>query len=744
MTTTTRTDRRRTRWLLSILLTAMVPAWTTICHAATIVVNDMNDLVVAGDGRCTLREAVSNANLFAGGDLTAGDCSPGDPGGDTIRIPPGNYALSLAGTGEDGNASGDLDLLDDLLLAGSGSALTLIDGLALDRVLDAGPGSLAVSVEILEPTLISGSLPGGGDGGGLRVGSNSRVTMLQCNVLGNQAARGGGAFNAGLLHLQDVNMRGNKTLFPDDGGAIYNLGNLEIFGGIISGNTSLRHGAGVYNGADLFIEGTEFSFNSAAASGGCLYNDGFAGVQGASFTVCDAADGGAMFHAAGILSVEGSLFIQNSATGTGGTIASSADFQLLNSEVHGSIAFGDGGAIHHRLGLMEVHHTQISGNLSGGSGGGIWNRGILEAQELQLVGNQGAVSGGGLFNQGTAVLDTSSVDSNFGGDGAGIYNERILIVNESLIAHNQGSNGAGLFTTANSDASLLNSTLSDNHAFDHGGGAYVVGTLRLEFSTVALNEANASPSGGLFNAGDVRAKNTLFQRNSDDCLHLGTFTSFGYNMDLDGSCALTGVGDLSGVNANLGPLQNNGGPTETHELLAPSPAIDSADPLCLDQFGSVVRRDERGVPRPQDGDGNGTQICDRGAFELVLPSGPIPPVPDGIFGSPMQAAPLDPAATELELTWDVLSCPASGYHLLYGDLSTLDTYAVSGSVCGLSTSGTDIWSGAPAGNLWFLLVSDDAALTEGSWGDSSSGPRNGIAPSNECLLVARTNAGTCP
>jgi uncharacterized repeat protein (TIGR01451 family) len=62
-------------------------------------------------------------------------------------------------------------------------------------------------------------------------------------------------------------------------------------------------------------------------------------------------------------------------------------------------------------------------------------------------------------------------------------------------------------------------------------------------------------------------------------------------------------------NLKLGPLLDNGGPTDTHALLAGSAAIDGGESLCPDDpiFPTV---DQRGVPRPS-GD------CDVGAYELV-------------------------------------------------------------------------------------------------------------------------------
>ena len=74
------------------------------------------------DGYCSLRAAVMEANAF--------------PGADTITVPAGNYLFTIAGAGEDGAATGDLDLTDDVTIAGAGT--TIVDGSGLDRVLHAG------------------------------------------------------------------------------------------------------------------------------------------------------------------------------------------------------------------------------------------------------------------------------------------------------------------------------------------------------------------------------------------------------------------------------------------------------------------------------------------------------------------------------------------------------------------------------------------------------------------------------
>ena len=94
----------------------------------------------------------------------------------------------------------------------------------------------------------------------------------------------------------------------------------------------------------------------------------------------------------------------------------------------------------------------------------------------------------------------------------------------------------------------------------------------------------------------------------------GVITSGGYNLSSDDSCALVGPGDIVVTKPFLGLLRDNGGPTWTHALVG-GPAIDTGDD------GLCPPTDQRGVVRPQDGDGDSSARCDIGAYEY---DGPLP------------------------------------------------------------------------------------------------------------------------
>jgi CSLREA domain-containing protein len=72
--------------LLTGIALILTPA--SAAPEATITVNSTADNDTSGDGACTLREAIDNANDDA--DTTGGDCIAGS-GADTIIVPAGTY-----------------------------------------------------------------------------------------------------------------------------------------------------------------------------------------------------------------------------------------------------------------------------------------------------------------------------------------------------------------------------------------------------------------------------------------------------------------------------------------------------------------------------------------------------------------------------------------------------------------------------------------------------------------------------
>jgi len=82
---------------------------------------------------------------------------------------------------------------------------------------------------------------------------------------------------------------------------------------------------------------------------------------------------------------------------------------------------------------------------------------------------------------------------------------------------------------------------------------------------------------------------------------------------------------------------------------------------------------------------------------------------------------------------------------VFGPLGAVSSYSLSGGTCGLGPLGSFVWNDAPLVDLWFVVVSDDADLVEGTWGTDGDGASiAGVTPSGVCGFTTRDNSGICP
>ena len=131
-----------------------------------------------------------------------------------------------------------------------------------------------------------------------------------------------------------------------------------------------------------------------------------------------------------------------------------------------------------------------------------------------------------------------------------------------------------------------------------------------------------------------------------------------------------------------------------------------------------------------------------GAFliEIVPPSA----VPDGgvVPGTPMTAG-RNANGVDIDVTWDVATCVAEDYHLLYGDLSDVSSYGYAGAACGLGTAGQATVA-PPAGDVFWVIVAVDAMGFEGTHGfDGNAAPRPASA-GGLCAVAAQVSGSSCP
>ena len=297
-------------------------------------------------------------------------------------------------------------------------------------------------------------------------------------------------------------------------------------------------------------------------TGGSLVGNGGGISSGATLTISDCAISGNS-----ILTTDG---LQHSGAG----IYNVGTMTIVNSTVNNNQALiggffqPDGGGISNDVGTLTIQNTTISENTVAGSGwgGGVYNVGSLTAINSTIRGNTGSF-GGGISGGGATIINctingNSAMFEGGGIDGGGTISNCTISGNMTTAGHSRGGGIAGGFT-------IINSTISENVSIN-GGNICATGTVQLG-NTILKNGFSGA---NIFLLG-------------------GTVTSHGYNLSSDnGGGVLTGPGDQINTDPLLGPLQNNGGPTFTHELLTGSPAINMGDP----NFTPPPTYDQRGNP----------------------------------------------------------------------------------------------------------------------------------------------------
>lgn len=181
----------------------------------------------------------------------------------------------------------------------------------------------------------------------------------------------------------------------------------------------------------------------------------------------------------------------------------------------------------------------------------------------------------------------------------------MALTNGTLSRNASSARGGGIYASANAATTLTNVTLSSNSAITYGGGIYFdLNAYAPALTNVSLSGNSAlgsSPAGGgIYMLTGAVLTNTIVA-NSPSGGNCRGIPSGSSNLSDDNTCFFGGGRD--NVNVMLGPLANNGGPTQTHMPAAGSPPIDNGT------NSGCPSTDQRGVPRPVNG------ICDVGAVE---------------------------------------------------------------------------------------------------------------------------------
>jgi len=285
----------------------------------------------SGNGVCTLRAAIEEANAHPGTDAIHFNIPTTDPG---YNAHTGSYTIGVG--------TEPLDAISESInISGPGAAKLTV------TVVDAGQceGACRIfAVTTVGTVNISG------------------MTIARGVVFGD-AGGGIGNFNKGTLNLTNCTLDGNQAQVgvfeePGLGGAIYNAGTLNLINCTLKFNQAFGGGSG----------------------GGVLNDGGTINITNSTLNDNSADEGGGIFNrGSGVVNVIRSTFRENGASSDGGGISNwSGTMNVTNSTFYANIAYaagaGDGGGIANRNGsTLNLTNSTVTANFSGAAGSGVSN-----------------------------------------------------------------------------------------------------------------------------------------------------------------------------------------------------------------------------------------------------------------------------------------------------------------------------------------------------------------------------------
>ena len=574
---------------------------------ATFTVNSAADADTA-DAFLTLREAIEVVNdgdhtngvagltgnrMLSAGELAQIDFTNPLGTNDTINFDAAavnaDNAIVLGGT--------ELSVTAGLTINGNGPDSTVINGGGTSRLFNITGGTFDVTFSNL--TLTNGRVnAAGADGGGIRSTASGGTITIVSSVVSSNNAFGGGANYGGGVYSENQNVTVNDSL--------------------IRNNRTYLRGGGIFAfDATVTVTNSELINNDAdSGDGGAVFVRGIGNsviVNDSAFTNNEAAGDGGAIRADGPVTITRSAVVGNEAqTGDGGGIwANSGNVTLTSSMLSGNTANDDGGGVYTYDGDITVTSSTLSGNTANDHGGGIYTYyGNITVSDSTISGNTANDYGGGIYAyDGDITVSDSTISGNTAttGHGGGIASPttgNVTIINSTLSGNRvlgTPTYGGGAIYFDDGDLTVINSTITNNSANIGGGiGNYndnAGETLTIHNSIIAGNTAATNPdfTAPGFAAANLRVRNSL----------IGDSSGTGLTPDPDAMTvnnpvqmnSFVGGAGVNLINAMLGALAFNGGPTQTHAPLAGSLALDSGDNvLAVDPTNgnAALTNDQRG------------------------------------------------------------------------------------------------------------------------------------------------------
>ena len=338
------------------------------------------------------------------------------------------------------------------------------------------------------------------NGGGIHINSRATAELINCNITGSSAPKGGGIYNAGTLTMRNCNISNNIAVIG--GGVSTYEGNTIISDSTISNNsvndtsdneTNLSSGGGVeHTGVGTTeITSSNITNNTAGGRGGGVAGSDTIPQRGSvNIIVRDSVISGNTANEGGgvssgsfgetFVTIENTTIENNVASRNGGGVSVGSPVQevtITNSIIRSNESQGDGGGIDSE-GILTVIGSNISDNTAGGNGGGIDSLSLKSATiRSSIIDSNTAGGNGGGLRDVDVITDTTVANNESTGFGGGMYTiSPGIIINSTFNSNETQSSGGGIFVSniqAPSVVAIANSTVSGNAAKDNGGGIFI-------------------------------------------------------------------------------------------------------------------------------------------------------------------------------------------------------------------------------------------------------------------------------
>ena len=561
-------------------------------------------------------------------------------GGEWEERNPATYGTILSG--DIGTSGDNSDNSYHVLTGGGVDATAILDGFTIsggnaDAFLmnDYGGGMANISSSPKLNNLIFTGNSAMRAGGGIYNASNSNPELTDITFSTNSALAGGGMYNIDSNPtLTNVTFTGNSAGIA--GGGIYNVSNSNpILTNLTFTSNTAWDGGGMANQNNSNPSLTNVTFTSNLASGlggGMSNNSSTPSLYNVTFASNSALDGGGMYNSSSNPSLTNVTFASNSASDGGGIYNQINSNPSLTNVTFASNSASNGGGMYNRESSPTLENVTFTENSASQSSGGMFNyRSSPTLTDVTFSINSAVVFGGGLMNSNfsmPSLTNVSFVENSAGKTGGGMVNDYSspLLNNVTFSSNHSIDEGGGMFNHYSSNASLTNVTFTGNSAGSSNFGGAIYNFKSSPLLTNAVVWGNTPIQDQILN-GDVELGSVIV-----------TYS------DVEG-----GYPGETNINLDpfLGILADNGGLTQTHSLGAGSPAIDAGDPANCPPPAT----DQRGYPRPIDGDDDGMAVCDMGAYEYgytlnveIVGSGTISLNPDKPDYQPGETVTLDAIA----------------------------------------------------------------------------------------------------